>query len=139
MFDVKLLFENEGFTEDIKEGLLLSILSSNRPIHELLSPNLIDQSKALVNQFEGMSITPFTYVEYEATRRMLIQTIHENLNTVDRQFLLSLKDLNPDWKVYGFERFPSVQWKILNLQRLKDTNSKKHRKYYNTLKKLLKE
>ena len=51
LFDVKYLLQNEGFTEDIKKGFLLSILSSNRPINELLQPNLQDQRTAFENQF----------------------------------------------------------------------------------------
>lgn len=60
LFDVKLLLENEGLTEEIKPGLILTILSSKRPIHELLNPNILDQKAAIVNQFDGMT-EPFSY------------------------------------------------------------------------------
>jgi len=43
LFDVKLLLENEGFNQEIKEGLIYGLLSGGRPTHEMLAPNLIDQ------------------------------------------------------------------------------------------------
>ncbi|KYG76192.1 putative nucleotidyltransferase component of viral defense system [Roseivirga ehrenbergii] len=137
LFDVKLMLENEGLTEEIKKGLILCILSSNRPIHELLSPNLLDQSQAFINQFEGMTIEPFTYEEYEATRLELIKTIQNNLEDQDKKFLLSLKELSPNWSIYNFERFPSVQWKSQNLKRLKEDNPRKHLELSKLLNELL--
>lgn len=55
LFDVKLLLEGEGITGDIKRGIIYSLVSSNRPTHELLASNLLDQQAAFENQFEGMS------------------------------------------------------------------------------------
>lgn len=46
LFDVKHFLENEGFTEEIKEGFLLCLLCSDRPIHEVISPNFQDQRLA---------------------------------------------------------------------------------------------
>ncbi|KYG83935.1 nucleotidyltransferase [Roseivirga seohaensis] len=133
LFDVQLLLENEGLTEEIKIGLILCILSSNRPIHELLSPNLLDQSQAFINQFEGMTIDPFTYQEYEATRLELIKTVQSNLEDKDKEFLLSISNAEPDWSIYNFERFPSVQWKLQNLIKLKTDSAEKHQEQYSIL------
>src|SRR5690606_9937515 len=55
LFDIKYLLQNEGFTDEIKKGFILFLLSSNRPLHEMLHPNLIDQRETIFNQFEGMS------------------------------------------------------------------------------------
>ena len=137
LFDVKLLLENEGLTEEIKIGLMLCILSSNRPIHELLSPNLLDQSQAFINQFEGMTIEPFTYEEYETARLELIKSVQNSLEDQDKKFLLSVKELSPNWSIHDFKRFPSVQWKLQNLKRLKEGNPEKHLEFSNLLKELL--
>lgn len=137
LFDVKLLLENEGFTDEIKEGFLLAVLSSNRPINELLNPNLSDQSQAFINQFEGMTVMPFTYEEYEKVRETMILTIRENLNDTDKECLLGVKNLHPNWELFDFERFPSVQWKLRNLQNLKDSNPEKYEEQCNRLKELL--
>lgn len=137
LFDVKYLLENEGFTEEIKKGFILFLLCSNRPLHEMLHPNFIDQRETLVNQFEGMSEEPFTYEDFEKTREELIKTIHQNLTEKDREFLLSFSEGTPNWEIYDFERFPSVQWKLQNLIKLKNGNPEKHESFVASLKKVL--
>lgn len=137
LFDVKYLLENEGFSNEVKRGFLLCLLGSDRPIHEVIYPNLQDQRSALANQFEGMTSEEFSYEEYEQARFKLIEVIHKNLTDEDKDFLLSVKNLAPNWTKYDFQLFPSVRWKIQNLQRLKDTNPEKHLEQYNALKKKL--
>lgn len=122
LFDVKLLLENEGFTDDIKRGFIFGLVGSNRPSHEMLNPNLLDQRMAFENQFEGMSAIEFGYDEYETTRLRLIETIQSGLNEDDKAFLLSFNRLEPDWSIYDFQEFPSVKWKILNLEKFKAEN-----------------
>ncbi len=137
LFDVKYLLENEGISEDVKTGFLFCLLGSNRPLEEMLYPNLLDQSLAMTNQFDGMSTESFSYDEYEETRKNLINELHKNLTKKDKEFLLNFKNLTPDWSSYGFKEFPSVQWKLQNLQVLKEKNPKKHQEQYETLKKIL--
>ncbi|MEQ9439851.1 MAG: nucleotidyl transferase AbiEii/AbiGii toxin family protein [Cyclobacteriaceae bacterium] len=126
LFDVKYFLANTEFTDEHREGLLLAILSSNRPLEELLYPNYLDQRAALVNQFEGMANEPFSYEDFEKARENLIETIHGSLTDDDKAFLISIQNLQPDWSIYDFERFPSVQWKLQNLERLKETNADKY-------------
>ncbi|WP_422355621.1 nucleotidyl transferase AbiEii/AbiGii toxin family protein [Roseivirga pacifica] len=133
IFDVKLLLENEGLTEEIKPGLILTILSSKRPIHELLNPHLLDQQTAMTNQFEGMTAEPFSYEQYETTRQELIKAVQQTLDDQDKQFLLSFSNGEPDWNIYDFERFPSIQWKLQNLLMFKRDNLKKYQEQYQAL------
>ncbi len=133
LFDVKYLLANEGFSEEIKTGFLFCLLGSDRPIHEVIRPNFQDQRLAMTNQFEGMSEEPFSYEDYEATREKLVEIIHQNLTSQDKAFLLSVKAVTPDWSIYDFERFPAVQWKLQNLQKLKDSNPEKHQEQYEAL------
>jgi predicted nucleotidyltransferase component of viral defense system len=137
LFDVKYMMENEGFTDEIKKGFLLFLLSSNRPLHEMLHPNFIDQRKTLLNQFEGMSPEPFTYGDFEKIRKGLIKEIHQNLTDEDKEFLLSFGNGNPIWDIYDFERFPAVQWKLQNLTNLKNKNPEKHESFVISLKNVL--
>jgi len=109
LFDIKDLLENEGFTDEIKRGFILLLLSSKRPLNEMLQPNLIDQREAMSNQFDGMSSKPFTYEDFEKTRATLIDTIQQSLTAKDKVFLISFSNLTPDWSIYDFERFPAVQ------------------------------
>jgi predicted nucleotidyltransferase component of viral defense system len=133
LFDVKYLLSNEGFSDEVRQGFLFCLLGSDRPINEVIMPNFQDQRLALVNQFSGMSAEEFSYEEYEAIREQLVTTVNENLTKSDKAFLLSFKNVEPDWSIYDFERFPSIQWKLRNLNILKQRNPEKHREQYELL------
>jgi predicted nucleotidyltransferase component of viral defense system len=137
LFDTKYLLENEGFTDNIKKGFLLLLLSSKRPINEMLNPNLIDQRQTLIHQFNGMSLEEFTYQDFEKTRQTLIKIINQSLTSYDKQFLLAFSKLNPDWSVYDFEKFPAVRWKLQNLSKLKENNKEKFNKFNSSLSEIL--
>lgn len=134
LFDVRDLLDNEGFTEEVKTGFLFCLLGSVRPFNEMLHPNFQDQTLALANQFDGMATKPFTYQNYEQTRAELVATVQANLTENDKDFLLSVKNITPDWTTYNFEQFPSVKWKLQNLKSLLDQNPEKHAELYGTLK-----
>lgn len=114
--------------ENVKEGLVFCLLGSDRPIHESFAPNLIDQRDAMEYQFAGMSEIPFTYEEFESTRDKLIRDVNSAMTEDDKKFLIGFEDLTVDWSdtIYsGFRDYPSVKWKIQNLQKLKKSNPKK--------------
>jgi hypothetical protein len=102
LFDVKYILQNEGINKDVKIGLLYSLLSSARPLHELLNPHFQDQHEAMENQFAGMTEEPFTYEDFEAIRIQLVETIHKSLSEEDKAFLLLFNRLEPDWDIYDF-------------------------------------
>jgi len=130
LFDVRHMLQSQGFSGEIRRGFLLCLLSGDRPMHEIIQPTLIDQRATLENHFAGMSEEPFSYAEFEETRQTLIQRINGDLESTDREFLISFKAGDPAWAEYGFgdfEKFPAVQWKLQNIRKLRDTNSLKHR------------
>lgn len=137
LFDVKYLLDNEGFSSQIKKGFFLCLLSGDRPIHEIINPNLQDQRLTFENHFIGMSTEDFNYEEYENVRAQLIETIHKSLSKEDKEFLLSVKNLEPIWSIYDFKQFPAILWKLQNLQKLKSNNPEKHRQQYKILKETL--
>ena len=122
LFDVKYM---EYPLAETREGLLFCLLGSDRPLHESFAPNLIDQNDALVNQFNGMTDVPFTYEEFEQTRARLIQDVCALMTPADKSFLVSFEQGQPDWDSFDFgyfQEYPSIQWKLLNLQKLKRQN-----------------
>lgn len=133
-FDVSYMLKAEGFTEAIKTGFIFYLISYSRPIAEMLFPRFQDQRAAFDNQFRGMTEEPFTYKEFEQTRQVLLKEIHSSLTLKDKQFLMSVEEGEPDWSLYNFENFPAVQWKVLNIQRLKNENLKKHQALCSQLK-----
>lgn len=137
LFDVKYILQNEGINKDVRTGLLYSLLSNPRPLHELLNPHFKDQHEAMENQFDGMTEEEFTYGEYEITRIHLVKTIMENLSEEDKAFLLSFNRLEPDWGMYNFEQYPSVRWKMQNLQKLQETQPEKFKAHCKLLEQIL--
>lgn len=137
LFDVRLLLDNEGFNDEVKQGFIYGLVCSNRPTHELLSPNLIDQSVAFTNQFEGMSRLSFNYADFENTRLELIRAIEKQLDDNDKTFLMSFSRLEPNWAIYDFQEFPSVKWKIRNLAKLQQSNQEKYHQQLGALEKIL--
>ena len=126
LFDYKYM-EIESFA-DIKNGFIFYLLGSDKPVIESLLPNPVDQKQALVNQFQGMSDVPFEYADFETTRKELIENVNKNLNDTDKEFLLSFESGSPEWEkccAGDLSSFPSIQWKLKNIQNLKDTNSSK--------------
>ena len=137
LFDVKYMTIP---LKDCREGLIFCLLGSDRPIHESFAPTLIDQHEALANQFVGMTDTPFSYEEFEETRTKLISDVKNIITDADRHFLVSFEYGAPEWDNYEFAHFkdyPSVKWKLLNLQRLADQNPEKLRAEAEKLKELL--
>lgn len=134
IFDVKHLMQKEGFTKEIKEGFLFRLLSSDRSIQDVLFPNLQDQRLAMSNQFAGMSEEDFSYEEYEFVRATMIKTVQASITAEDKLFILGFKDVIPDWSIYNFEAYPSIKWKLQNLEKIKASNPAKHKELYTLLK-----
>jgi predicted nucleotidyltransferase component of viral defense system len=137
IFDVKHLMQREGFTKEIKEGFLFRLLSSDRSIQDVLFPNLQDQRLAMSNQFAGMSEEDFSYEEYEFVRATMIKTVQASITAEDKLFILGFKDVIPDWSIYNFDTYPSIKWKLQNLEKIKTTNPAKHKELYDSLKRKL--
>lgn len=126
LFDCKYM-QIKSFDE-VKDGFLLCLLGSDKPIIESLQPNSIEQASALENQFEGMSDIPFTYNDYEETRMKLIKMVNDNLSNEDKQFILSFEEGTPDWNICccgNLSHYPSIMWKLSNIQQLKESNPDK--------------
>ena len=138
LFDYKYM-EIESFAE-VKNGLIFYLLGSDKPLIESLQPNPIDQKQALENQFQGMSDVPFEYADFETTRKELIEKVNQSLDDIDRGFLLSFESGSPDWEkccTGDLSSFPSIQWKLKNIQTLKETNPSKYNMGVEKLKQFL--
>jgi predicted nucleotidyltransferase component of viral defense system len=136
LFDIRYMLQYPGFNDEIRRGFLLCLLCGDRPMHEVISPSLLDQRETLENHFAGMAEEPFSYDEFEEARRILIEKINSDLAETDRRFLISFKDGEPAWNEYGFaefEKFPAVQWKLQNIRKLKASNPAKHREQLEAL------
>lgn len=137
LFDVRLLLDAEGITDETKYGFICSLLSHPRPLHEVIKPRHIDQADAFESQFSGMSFIPFSYADYEATREELFKKMNSILTDLDKRFLCSFKGGRPDWSLdKNYEQLqvmPAIQWKLMNIQKLKKMNPNKHQQMLGAL------
>lgn len=139
LFDVKLMYENEGLTDALFRTFLVYIASSSRPPHELLDPHPIDLDQAYAREFVGMTTDPVELAELIATRTRLTDDIRARLDENARTFLLSLHDAKPDFGAIGVPQaadLPAVRWKLQNLEKLIAQNSDKHAAQRDALEKL---
>lgn len=124
LFDYKHM-EIENFSE-VKNGLIFCLLGSDKPLIESLQPNTINQTDALEKHFQGMSEVAFSYSDHEEARINLINMVNANFTNMDKQFLLSFEEGEPMWAkccAGDLSHFPSVQWKLKNITKLKSANS----------------
>jgi predicted nucleotidyltransferase component of viral defense system len=129
LFDVKLLYENEGLTDALFRTFLVYVASSGRPPHELLKPTLAPLDAPYAAEFEGMTNVAIPLAELAAARTRLIADIKARLGDPVRRFLLSLHDAEPDFALVGLPQaadLPAVRWKLRNLEILKRDNPAKH-------------
>lgn len=137
LYDVQLLFNNEGINEQMKNAFLVYLMSHNRPMAELLEPTPQDISPLFRAEFEGMTYEPVCLEQLEKTFQKMVRKIHAAMTDADRNFLLALKRGTPDWQTFALpeaERLPAIQWKIYNLNRM---NSGKRKKAAAKLEKVL--
>jgi predicted nucleotidyltransferase component of viral defense system len=126
LFDCK--YMNLDSFNEVKDGFMLCLLGSDKPIIESLQPNPVNQTDALENQFQGMSDIPFGYEDYTSARTELLTLTNGSLTDIDKEFLLSFESGTPNWGKCtsgDLSKYPSVQWKLLNIEKLKQSNAKK--------------
>ena len=136
LFDCREITDKD-FSE-VKAGFMLCLLGSDKPIVESLTPNPINQTEALENQFEGITDEPFSYEDYEMSRNNLIQVVNRGLDEADKEFLISFEEGTPDWDkccAGDLSQYPSVRWKLQNIHTLKKKNPQKHQEGIDKLEK----
>ena len=121
LFDVKWLLENEGLTDKIRKALIVYLSSHNRPMAELLRPRYKDLSATYAGEFANMAETDVPLEELVAVRERLVELINQGLTDSEKHFLLSFKNLKPDWRLLnldGVSELPAIKWKQMNLAKM---------------------
>ena len=128
LFDVMQLFEHEGITPGIRRAFVVYLASHNRPVHEVLFPQLRDIRHDYQRNFEGMAAEPVPLDALLATRERLVRELQEGLDANERRFLLSLVTGEPEWSVMGIAHLgelPGIRWKVHNLAMLRKSSARK--------------
>jgi predicted nucleotidyltransferase component of viral defense system len=129
IYDIRLLYENEGLTENLFRTFLIYVASSSRPVHEILDPNPIDLDRPYAREFQGMTKQPVSLADLIETRARLIADIQSRFDDGTKTFLRTLHDGAPDFEAIGRPQaaaLPAVRWKLINLNKLKAENPEKH-------------
>lgn len=118
LFDVKLLLENDGLTDPLFRAFLVYLAGHKGVIARTLDPRRKDISRLYRDQFIGMVAAPVSLEDLVEARERLIRTVHARLGAREKQFLISLKRMEPDWdllSVPGADTLPAIRWKLHNL------------------------
>ena len=140
LFDVMELFLHGGITPEIRRSFVVYLASHNRPIHEVLFPNLRDISGEYESTFKGMTTEPVALKALVSARERMIAELKAGLDAAEREFLLSLARNEPNWDLLGIEhleQLPGIRWKLANLGRLANSNPKKLKEQARMLEHLL--
>lgn len=140
LFDVMELFLHSGITPEIRRSFVVYLASHNRPIHEVLFPNLRDISSEYESTFKGMTTEPVELRALVSARERMIAELKAGLDAAEREFLLSLARNEPNWDLLGIEhleQLPGIRWKLENLGRLAKVNPKKLKEQAQELERLL--
>ena len=129
LFDVRVLYEHQGLTDDLFRAFLIYLVSSGRPPHELLNPHLKPLADVFAKEFAGMPRVQVTVGELEATRDQLIGDLRRRLTGPAADFLRTLVGGRPDFEAIGLPaaaELPAVRWKLRNLAKLREVNPQKY-------------
>jgi predicted nucleotidyltransferase component of viral defense system len=136
-FDIKVLLENEGITDEIRKAFVVYLACTDRPMHELLGQTRQDFKEVFERQFHGMALIPVRYEDLEQVRDALVPKLKGAFTTKEKQFLISLKEGNPQWDLLGLpgiEQLPGLQWKLANIRKM---DKRKHADMLTKLKRTL--
>ncbi|MDP2365205.1 MAG: nucleotidyl transferase AbiEii/AbiGii toxin family protein [Ignavibacteria bacterium] len=137
LFDIKLLMENEGISVGTVKAFVFYLVSHDRPMVEVLNPGLRDIEQTFENEFSGMTAEDVKLADLISVRSKLIAKMKISLTDEQKNFILSFKNKKPDWElssIKGIENFPSVKWKLMNIEKM---DKKKHKLAYDKLKEYL--
>jgi hypothetical protein len=121
LFDIKLLLESGGITDEIRKAFVIYLASHNRPMNELLDLSHQDFRQTFENDFKGIAAIEVTYDELIEVRNSLADTLLKSLTDNERRFLLSIKKGEPEWHLMdleGIDSLPAILWKIQNVRRM---------------------
>jgi Nucleotidyl transferase AbiEii toxin, Type IV TA system len=106
----------------VRSGLVTVKVEPNETIRGSIFPcELRDLAPQVEEEFVGMSRVPVTCEELIAVRERLIDLLRLSLSIDEKRFLLSVKELEPDWTllgVTGVDELPAVRWKLQNLTKM---------------------
>ncbi len=122
LFDVqKMLESGYRWNEELLDCFVVYLAGHNRPMHEVLFPNLKPLEAIFDNEFVGMTAEPVALQTLHDVRGHMMDAVPRALLPRHRDFLLSMARAEPDWSLLVHEHvrnLPAMQWKLQNLNKL---------------------
>jgi hypothetical protein len=121
LYDVYWLLRQEGMDDRLKNAFLVYLMGHNRPMAELLAPQVQDIAPQYHTELAGMVAVPVELAQLRETLPELVRVIRTAMTDGEKRFLLALKRGNQNWRDFAIpeaERLPAIQWKMLNLARM---------------------
>lgn len=118
-FDLYFFLKHNSYTRNLHETFMVYLLSSKRPISDLISPNKQDMSATYAKLFAGMTTLDVDCPTLEETRDQIFSRIKDFFTDQDKEFLISFKKGEPIWDLFAIgnaQNFPSIKWKLHNIQ-----------------------
>ncbi len=137
LFDIKLLLDHEGITDEIRKCFIVHLISHHRFMADLLDPSFIDLEDLYRSEFRGMT-EGVLLEDLEKTRQIMLGTIRKGMTDKEREFILSIKKGSPDWdliELEGVDRLPGVN---ARLNRISKMDNKKRKEAIKKLEECLK-
>lgn len=138
LFDIYYMYQKQGLTNKIRQAFIVYLLSHNRPISELLAPQLKnDLEETYKENFEGMAFQEVSLKKLTEVWHELVSQVNNDLTDKERTFILSVKRKSPNWGLFpieGIQDLPGIKWKLINLGRMSE---KSHSEALHKLEKVL--
>jgi hypothetical protein len=137
---MKQLLDQGGITEPIRKAFVVYLVSTDRPIHELLTspPKDTKELKVIFEEdFKGMALVPVAFEDLIRVQSRLPQLIRSSLTDNEKAFIVSVKEARPRWELLGLpgiDKLPGIQWKLANIRKM---DKRKHAQMLANLKKVL--
>lgn len=128
LFDIMMLLKHGNFNAAMRKAFVVYLISHDRPMAELLNPGFVDIRPIFKTEFQGMTLEEVTCEDLEKTREELVSIIAEGLTIREKQFIISVKEGQPQWDligIKGIENLPAVKWKLLNIGRMSPAKHEK--------------
>lgn len=121
LYDVKLLLENEGVSDELRHAFIAYLLSSAKGLNAILKPPRRDLVRKYEQEFVGMTTDDTPLRALLDVRETLIETMVGAMPEAHRRFLVSFKRGEPDWSLLAHAHvadLPAVQYRMQKLAEL---------------------
>lgn len=121
---MRLLLDNEGLDDALRQAFVVYLASHDRPMAELLAPRAKPLRDSFEREFAVLAREPLSVEVLEATQATLPVLLRSSLSLNERQFLVSIKRGEPDWSLLpipNLAELPALRWKLANIETLKQS------------------